>query len=329
MKHKYMKAIVWKKYGSPDYLELADIEKPVPKDDEVLIKVHAATVTPGDCEVRRFDMHVLFWIPLRIYFGIFKPRRPILGMELSGEIEAIGQKVKNFNVGDRIVCGTSLGFGAHAEYKCLKSNAMIALKPSNMTYEEAASLPTGGTNALHYLRKGKIQPGEKVLINGAAGCFGTYAIQLAKHFGAEVTCVDSTDKLQPLTTLGADHLIDYTKENFAESGKKYDVIFDVVGKSVRQGMKALTPKGRYILATPWVYQVIQGFWCSLMSKKKFIIELAKEDPKDLVYLKQLVEEGKLKTVIDKTFPLAEVAAAHHYVEKGDKVGQVIIKITDQ
>lgn len=324
-----MKAILWTKYGQPDLLQMGDVEKPTPKDDEVLIKIHAATAMPGDCELRRFDMHVLFWLPLRIYMGILKPKRPILGMDLAGEIEEVGKDVKLFKKGDQIFCVTGIRFGAYAEYKCQRSTYLMAIKPVNMTFEEAATVPTGGVNALHYIRKGNIQPGQKVLINGAAGCFGTYAVQIAKLFGAEVTGVDSTNKLDLLRSIGADHVIDYTQEDYTKNGEKYDVIFDVVGRgSISRAMKSLKPKGRYILATPWVLAVIQGLWSSMFSSKKFIIEFANENTEDLVYLKELIEDGKLKSIIDRTYPLEQMAEAHRYVESGNKTGHVAITVSE-
>lgn len=323
-----MKAIVWPKYGTPDVLQFKEVEKPEPKDNEVLIKIHAATVTPGDCELRRFEMHVLFWLPLRIYMGVFKPKRPILGMELAGEIEEIGKNVTGFKKGDQVFSGTGMKFGAYAEYKCQKSASLISIKPSNMSYEEAATVPTGGLNALHYIRKGNIQPGQKVLINGAAGCFGTYAVQIAKLFGAEVTGVDSSHKMDMLRLIGADHVIDYTQEDFTKNGKTYDVIFDVVGKgSVSRAMRSLTKNGHYILATPWVFQVMRGLWSAMTSKRKFIFELAREKTEDLIYLTELIEAGKIKAVIDRSYPLKDMAEAHRYVESGKKVGHVTIKVT--
>ncbi len=322
-----MKAILWTKYGAPDLLKLGDVEKPTLKDDEVLIRTYAATVTPGDCEMRRFKMHVLFWLPLRIYMGISKPKRPILGMELAGEIENVGKDVKLFQKGDQVFAGTGLSFGAYAEYKCYRATSQMAIKPANMTFEEAATVPTAGINALHYLRKGNIEPGQKVLINGAAGCFGTYGVQIAKIFGAEVTGVDSTRKLDALRSLGADHVIDYTQEDYTKNGETYDVIFDVVGKgSVSRAMKSLKPNGRYILATSWVIQVLQGLWSSMTSSKKFIFELARDRTEDLVYLKELIEAGKLKAVIDRSYPLEQMSEAHRYVEGGEKVGNVVITI---
>lgn len=321
-----MKAVIWTQYGPPELLAIKEVARPVPKEDELLINVHGATVTPGDCEMRRYDMHILFWLPLRIYFGLFRPKRPILGMELAGEVVETGKDVKNFKVGDRVFCSTGIDFGAHAEYKCVKDNGPIAHMPDNMTYAEAATLPTGASNALHFMRLGSIKPGDKVLIIGAAGCFGIYAIQLAKMFGAEVTGIDSTTKLDVVRSIGADHVIDYTKEDFTQNGQSYDMIFDVRGNTVARNMKSLTPEGRYILATPWVLQVLQGLWVEKMSKKKFLFRLAGESKEDLEYLKGLVDDGKLKAIVDKTFSLDQVPEAHRYVESGQKVGHVVISV---
>lgn len=320
-----MKAILCKNYGTPDVLHYEEIEKPIPKDDEVLLKVHAATVTPGDCELRRFDMHVLFWIPVRIYMGILKPKRPVLGMEVAGEIVAVGKNVTTYKTGDQVFGGTGMHFGAHAEYACLRTK-FISKKPIALEYDQVVSIPTAGTNALHYLRLANIQPGERILINGAAGCFGTYAVQLAKHFGAEVTAVDHRDKLECLREIGADHVIDYTQEGFTKSNIQYDIIFDVIGKTVSKNMKSLKPNGRYILATPWVIQVLQGSWKALTSKKKFMFSLAGENPEDLDFMAKLIENGTIKPVIKKYFPLEQVKEAHQFVEGGSKIGQVVITI---
>jgi len=323
-----MKAILWTKYGAPNLLKYGEAEKPIPKDNEVLIKIYAASVTPGDCEIRRFDMHVLFWLPLRIYFGLFKPKRPLLGMELAGKIEAIGKDVNNFKIGDEVLGGTGLRFGAHAECTCVNSTKLIVKKPSELSFKDAATLPTGGLNALHYIRKCEIKPGDSILIIGAAGCFGTYAVQLAKHFGATVTAVDSTEKLDTLHAIGADNVIDYTQEDLTKNGKTYDVIFDIAGKdSITCNIKSLRPKGRYVLATPWVKQVMQGIWSNWTTNKKFIFELAREKPEDLDYLKKLMTEGKIKAVIDRSYPLEQMALAHEYVESGAKIGHVIINVS--
>lgn len=324
-----MKAILWAKYGAPNLLNLGEVEKPVPKENEILVKIRNGTVTPGDCEMRRFDMHVLFWLPLRIYMGILKPRKNILGFELAGDVESIGSGVKDFKVGDAVFGGTGFRFAANAEYTCLNSKGMLIKKPEKVSYEDATTISVAGTNALHYIRKANIKPGEKILIIGAAGCFGTYAVQLAKYFGAEVTAVDSTKKLDTLTSIGADYVVDYTQEDFTKNGIEYDIIFDIAGKgSVSKSMKSLTPPGRYVLATPWVKQVLQGMWSSMTSKKKFIFALAAENPVDLIYLADLMESGKLKPVIDRRYSLEQIPEAHSYVESGEKIGTVVINITD-
>jgi NADPH:quinone reductase-like Zn-dependent oxidoreductase len=322
-----MKAIVWPKYGSPDVLELQDVETPVPKKNEVLIRIAAATVFAGDCEVRRFDFPVAFWLPLRIMFGLIKPRIEILGQELSGEIEAVGEAVTEFKKGDQVFAPTDAHFGAYAEYKCLPSTHPMAIRPSNMTFEEAATVPTGGLNALHFLRKGAVASGQKVLINGAAGSIGTFAVQIAKIFGAEVTAVDSASKLDMLRSIGADHVIDYMQEDYTRNGEIYDVIIDVVGKSpFSRSVKSLPRNGRYILGNPSLPGILKGLWTSMVSSKKVIAALTPYRTEDLIFLKDLIEAGKIKTVIDKSYPLEQVADAHRYVESGQKAGHVVINV---
>ena len=322
-----MKAVICTKYGPPDVLEFKEIEKPVPTDNEVLIKVNATTVTAGDCEIRRFKIPILFWLPLRLYLGVIKPRVNILGQELAGEVEAVGKNVNNFKKGDRIFGLTGLRFGAYAQYVCLPDSFAIALKPENMTDEEAACVAVGGANALHFLKKAAIQPGQKVLIYGTSGSIGTFAVQLAKHYGAEVTGVCSTDKVELVKELGADKIIDYKKENFTRNGESYDVIFDTVGKSPFFGsLKSLAENGLYILTNPSLWDMIRGLWVSLASRKKVIFQFASESVDALKYLKELIEAGKITSVIDRCYPLEKMAEAHRYVEEGHKKGNVIVAV---
>ena len=322
-----MKAIVYRKYGSPDVLKLDDIPMPTIRDDQVLIKVHAATVGTWDCESRSFTFPLWFWLPLRLAMGLRTPRWPVLGQELAGEIEAVGKDVKRFEKGDQVFASTGLGFGAHAEYKCMSSTGAVAIKPANMSYEEAAGIPTGGDNALHFLRKADIQSGESVLVNGAGGNIGVVAVQLAKHFGAEVTAVDSLEKLDMLRAIGADHVIDYAKEDFTRSGKTYDVILDMVHKSSFSGcVRSLKPNGRYLLANPRLFSMVRALWTSKTSSKKVMFEFTGSKPKDLVALKELVEAGKIRAVIDKRYPLERASEAHAYVDTGRRKGTVVLTV---
>jgi NADPH:quinone reductase-like Zn-dependent oxidoreductase len=325
-----MKAIVWTKYGPPDGLQLQEIAQPAPKDQEVLIRISATTVTAGDCELRSLKFPLQFQLPLRIYLGFRRPRNIILGQELAGEIEAVGKAVTRFKKGDQIVAWTGLRLGAYAEYTCLPENRVLALKLSNMTYEEAATLPVGGLEAVHFLRKGTIQSGQKVLIYGAGGSIGTFAIQLAKYFGAEVTGVDSTGKLDLLRSLGADHVIDYTQEDFTTKGETYDVIFDVVGKSsFSRSVRVLKNDGRYLLGNPGLSQRIRGGWISRRSSKKVIpyaARTASETTEDFSFLQELIEAGKIRSVIDRSYPLEQTAEAHRYVDTGHKKGNVVITV---
>lgn len=322
-----MKAILHTSYGPPDELQLGEVDKPVPKENEVLIKIFATTVTTSDCNSRNMTfVPKLFVLPTRMEFGITKPKNNILGLDLAGVIESVGVNVKQFNLGDQVFGTTEPAFGAHAEYICLPEDGVLAIKPSNMTYEEAATIPVIGNTALHFVRDmGNIQSGDKVIINGASGGIGTFAVQLAKYYGAEVTGVCSTTNMDMVKSLGADHFIDYTKEDFTHNDQTYDVIFDAVGKSSFSRCKnSLRENGIYLATVPKFEVLLQMLWTSKMGNKKVKLEGAPAKIENLLYLKELIESGKLKTVIDRIYPLEQTAEAFRYVESGHKKGNVVI-----
>lgn len=302
-----MKAVVYQSYGSPEVLTLREVIKPTPKDNEILIKIRATTVRAGDVRMRRFDVPPAEWLVARLFLGVFRPRKTILGFELAGDVEAVGKGVTRFSEGDPVFASCGLKFGAHAEYICLPEDSVVAPKPSNLSYEEAAAVPSGALGALPLLRdKARVQPGQRVLVYGASGSVGTYAVQLAKYYGATVTGVCSGANSELVGSSGAEHVIDYTREDFTGRGDHYDCIFDAVGKTSRSACKkALAPEGRFV-------SIMQGY---------------KETTDDLVLLKHLAETGQIRPVIDRCYPLARTVEAHRYVEQGHKKGNVVITVT--
>jgi NADPH:quinone reductase-like Zn-dependent oxidoreductase len=320
-----MKAIVYTKYGHPEVLQLTEIEKPTPKDNEVLIRNHATTATKFDCWMRSSTAPLGFGFLMRMATGIRKPKQPILGTELAGEIEAVGKDVTLFSKGDQVVGYLGMSLGAYVEYICLPEDGVLARKPAIMSYEEAAAVQ-GALTALYFLRMANIKKGQKILVFGASGGVGYFAVQLAKHhFGAEVTGVCSTPKLEFVKSLGADSVIDYTKEDFTKRSDTYDIILDTVGKSPFSGsVRSLKKEGKYVFTTYGIPRIIRVMWLNLTSGKKGMSGLLEETTEDLAFLLKLIETGKLKTVIDRRYPLEQAAEAHRYVETWQKKGNVVI-----
>ena len=328
-----MKAAVYRRYGSPDVVHIEDVEKPSPKDTEILVRIYATTVSAADWRMRGADP-----FPVRFMNGLWRPRKVnILGMEFAGKIESVGKAVTRFNPGDEVFgsTGFKLGCHCHAEYVAVPEDAAVATKPANMTLQEAAAVMFGGVSALYFLRKAKIQAGQKALVYGASGSVGAFAVQLAKHFGAHVTGVCSTANLDLVKSLGADEVVDYTREDYSRAGRVYDMVFDTVGKSgFSRSLRSLKRGSFYVRVgasgrTLWILgSMLRGSWISMTGAAKVIGGVARGVPEDLSFLKGLIEAGEVRTVIDRRYPLAEIAAAHRYVEAGHKKGHVVIVLVE-
>jgi NADPH:quinone reductase-like Zn-dependent oxidoreductase len=335
-RRELMKAIVYTEYGTPDVLQLQEVAKPTPKDNEILIRVYATTVNYGDLTARnfknisssQFNMPGLFWLLARMSFGLTKPKITILGSELAGEVEAVGKDIKRFKIGDQVFGYTSQSMGAYAEYRCMSETAMVTHKPNNMTYEEAAAIPYGAIMALSLLKKINLQPKQQILINGASGAIGSAAVQLAKfHFGAQVTGVCSTRRLGLVKSLGADCVIDYSKQDFTKNAKTYDVIFDILGKgSFRRAQNSLKQNGRYLCASFKTKQLLEMLWTSIVGKQKAICAFAEEKLENLELIKALCEAGEIKAFLDRSYLLEQAAEAHRYIEAGHRTGSVVITL---
>jgi NADPH:quinone reductase-like Zn-dependent oxidoreductase len=320
-----MKAMHCTAYGSPEVLKLKEVEKPAPSESELLIKVAVTSVTPGDCEMRTCTIHPTMYLFFRLFIGITKPRKPVLGMYFSGTVEAVGNDIKSYEVGDEVFGTTGLTMGTNAEYVCVPASRSFIKKPKSLSHCQAAATPIGAWNALHFIRLAKLKPGEKILVFGAGGAIGTFAIQLAKLAGATVTAVDSKDKLSMLTQTGADFVIDYEEQDFTKSDLKYDVIFDVVGKSsFRKSLACLNLRGRYLLANVGFTPMIRGAWISKTTDKAVISSMAPEGESELIEITELLEAGKIYPVIDRTFTLEEIPEAHRYIDSGKRKGNTVV-----
>ncbi len=322
-----MKAAVYERYGAPEVVEIREVPRPTPKDDEVLVEIHATTVTSADWRGRSLELPAGFGPLGRLVFGLRRPRQPVLGTELAGRVVEIGKRVTELAVGDDVFAFPGAALGCHAEYRCVRQGSPIVRMPANLDYDQAAALSFGGTTALAFLRRGKLQPGERVLINGASGAVGTAAVQLAKHFGAHVTGVCSGANEALVRSLGADHVIDYTKEDFTKNGEKYDVIMDTVGTAGYARSKAsLKADGRLLLVLGGLLDLLRGPWVALTSRQRIIGGPAPERVEDLRQLAELAAAGELKVVIDRRYPLEEIVEAHRYVDTGRKRGSVVVTV---
>lgn len=325
-----MKAITYKRYGPPEVLAVADVEEPVPGDDEVLIRVHAAEATKADCELRSFRFAVKwFWLPLRLAIGVFRPRRQVLGGYFAGEVAEVGAGVTDFAVGDEIFGGAGLYMGAYGKFLVLPANATITSKPRNMTFEEAAAVPLGGLNALHFLRLARIRQGEQVLINGAGGSIGAHGVQIARSMGAEVTAVDRAGKEAFVRQMGADHFIDYQADDFTRLGKSWDVIFDMVPRgSYSDRIRVLRPGGRYLTGNPRLSVMLRSPITTRFSDKTASFAFARETREELAALREMIEAGKIRPIVDRVLPMEQAVEAHRLVESEERLGAIVISVNN-
>ncbi|MCW5910765.1 MAG: NAD(P)-dependent alcohol dehydrogenase [Cyclobacteriaceae bacterium] len=325
-----MKAVIFTKFGNPEVLQLAEIEKPVPKSNEVLVKIYATSVTVEDPKMRSFNHSPLLKLPVGLMYGFRKPKKPVLGMEFSGIVESIGDKVKSYIPGDRVFGYTGIGFGAYAEFKCMPENSIMHIKPENLSFAQSASMVNGFLTALAYLKKkGKVKTGDRVLVYGASGSVGTAAVQLAKYFDAHVTGVCSTRSIDLVKSIGADDVIDYTKEDFTGRNEKFDIMFDTVGKtSMKECLKLLKPNGKYLLTEFGISHILAAIYTSLFRSKKVMVTASNMywEKEGLIFLKELAEKRHFKPVLDRSFRLDEIVEAHKYVETGHKVGNVAVLV---
>ncbi len=323
-----MKAIGYRNYGLPEVLHVCELDKPIPRADEILVEIHAAEATKADCELRSFQFAVKwFWLPLRLAMGIRRPRRPLLGGYFAGKVVQVGEQVERFQVGDEVFGSAGLRMGAYGEYACYPASYSIAAKPTNLSFEQAAAVPLGAFNALHFMRKAKIQPGARVLVNGAGGSIGSFAVQIAKGMGAEVTAVDIGIKEEMLRSIGADHFFDYTKEDFSSAGRTYDVVFDMVaGSSYSKCIGVLNSKGRYLMGNPRVSGMIRSLFTGWLTQKSVHFAFAGETLQELLDLKQMLEAGEIRPLLDRVYPPSQAAQAHRRVEAEERLGIVVLNM---